>query len=163
MKILYLVRHAKSSWKDQSLNDIERPLNKRGKRDAPAMGHFLKKKNIYPDIIISSPAVRAAVTAKIIAENLSYPLNRIKYSDDIYDVDTTSLFKVVKHIKDKYDSAMITGHNPVLTNFGNALTNSRVDNIPTCGILGIELAIKSWLNITENCGTVIFFKFPKNL
>ena len=103
------------------------------------------------------------MTTKIISENLSYPINRIKYSDDIYDADTTSLFKVVRRIKDKYDSAMMTGHNPGLTNFANVLTNLRVDNIPTCGILCVKLAIKSWLNITENCGSVIFFKFPKNL
>jgi phosphohistidine phosphatase len=163
MKMLCLVRHAKSSWKFPDLDDFERPLNKRGKRDAPAMGHFLKDKNIRPDIIISSPAIRASVTTKIISKILAYPLNRVKYTDDIYESDITSLLKVVQSVKDKYKSAMIVGHNPALTNFANLLTNSRIDNIPTCGILCANLAINSWLDVAEDCGSIDFFKFPKNI
>jgi len=163
MKILYLVRHAKSSWKFPDLDDFERPLNKRGKRDAPAMGHFLKDKNIKPDIIITSPAVRASVTTKIISNIISYPLSRVKYADDIYEADITSLLNVVKSIKDKYKSAMIVGHNPGLTDFANILTNSRVDNIPTCGILSTNLSINSWQDISANCGSTNFYNFPKNI
>ena len=163
MKTLYLVRHAKSSWKFPELDDFERPLNKRGKKDAPAMGRFLKDKDIMPDIIISSPAVRASMTTRIISDILSYPLSRVKYSDKIYEADTTSLLKVVSRIDDKYNSTMLVGHNPGMTYFANMLASARIDNIPTCGIICAELDISSWQEILENCGTFKFFKFPKNL
>ncbi len=163
MKTLYLVRHAKSSWKFPELDDFERPLNKRGKRDAPAMGHFLKDKDIMPDIIISSPAVRASMTTRIISDILSYPLSRVKYSDKIYEADTASLLKVVSGVDNKYNSTMLVGHNPGMTYFANMLASARIDNIPTCGIICTELDISSWQEILENCGTFKFFKFPKNL
>jgi phosphohistidine phosphatase len=163
MKILFLARHAKSSWKYPELDDFERPLNKRGERDAPKMGQFLKKKGHMPDIIISSPAVRASLTTDIISGILSYPLKRVKYSDDIYEADTTSLFEVVSRVNNKFDSAMIVGHNPSMTYFANMLTNTQIDNIPTCGIFCFELDITSWQDISENCGKIKFFKYPKNL
>lgn len=163
MKTLYLVRHAKSSWKFPELDDFERPLNKRGKRDAPAMGRFLKDKDIMPDIIISSPAVRASMTTRIISDILSYPLSRVKYSDEIYEADTTSLLKVVSRVDDKFNSTMLIGHNPGMTYFANMLAKARIDNIPTCGIFCTELDISSWQEILENCGTFKFFEYPKNL
>ncbi len=163
MKTLYLLRHAKSSWKFPELDDFERPLNKRGKKDAPAMGRFLKDKDIMPDIIISSPAVRASMTTRIISDILSYPLSRVKYSDKIYEADTTSLLKVVSRVDDKFNSTMLVGHNPGMTYFANMLSSARIDNIPTCGIICTELDISSWQEILENCGTFKFFKFPKNL
>jgi len=163
MKTLYLVRHAKSSWKFPELDDFERPLNKRGKRDTPVMGQFLKDEKIMPDIIISSPAVRASTTAKTISEILSYPLNRVKYFDEIYEANATSLFDVVHKVNDKYESAMLIGHNPSMTYFANMLANIHIDNIPTCGIVCVELDISSWQEIVENCGVLQFFKFPKNL
>lgn len=163
MKILYLVRHAKSSWKFPELDDFERPLNKRGKRDARAMGRFLKDKDIMPDIIISSPAVRASMTTIIISDILSYPLSRVKYSDEIYEADATSLLKVVSRVDDKFNSTMLIGHNPGMTYFANMLASARIDNIPTCGIFCTELDISSWQEISVNCGTYKFFKFPKNL
>ncbi len=163
MKTLYLVRHAKSSWKFPELDDFERPLNKRGKRDAPAMGRLLKDKDIMPDIIISSPAVRASMTTKIISDILSYPLSRVKYSDEIYEADTTSLLRVVSRVDDKFNSTMLIGHNPGMTYFANMLASARIDNIPTCGIFCTELDISSWQEISGNCGTFKFFKSPKNL
>jgi len=163
MKTLYLVRHAKSSWKHPELDDFERPLNKRGKRDAPRMGQFLMNKGIIPDIIISSPALRALMTTKIISDILSYPKNQVTYFDDIYEADISSLFKILSKVKSKYNSAMMVGHNPGMTTIANALTNTRIDNIPTCGVFCTELDISSWQEISENCGELIFFKYPKNL
>jgi len=163
MKTLYLVRHAKSSWKHPELDDFERPLNKRGKRDAPAMGQFLLQKGIKPDIIISSPAVRASVTTKIISDILSYPFNRVAYSDDIYEAGISSLFKILSKVENKYNSGMIVGHNPGMTYFANTLASTRIDNIPTCGIFCTDLDISSWQEISEDCGVMKFFKYPKNL
>ena len=163
MKILYLVRHAKSSWKFPDLDDIDRPLNKRGKRDAPRMGNFLNNKKVRPDIIISSPAVRAAKTAELIADILSYPLQKILFNKEIYEASTTSLFNTIGKINNNFHSAMLVGHNPGMTYFANALANLRIDNIPTCGIVCTELDISSWKEIEEQCGVLRFFEYPKNL
>ena len=163
MKTLYLVRHAKSSWKHPELSDFKRPLNKRGKRDAPVMGRFLRDKDIIPDIIISSPAIRAAKTAKVISDILSYPRSKLIYNDDIYEASTTALFKIVNKIDDRFKSVMLVGHNPAMTYFANTLANIRIDNIPTCGIVCTKLATSSWQEISDNCGTLKFFEYPKNL
>jgi phosphohistidine phosphatase len=163
MKTLYLVRHAKSSWKFAELSDFERPLNKRGKRDAPTMGLFLKDKNFHPDIILSSPAVRAAKTAKIIADILSYSRNKIQFDEEIYEADTKTLFKIASNTNDKFNSAMMFGHNPSMTYFASSLANIRIDNIPTCGIVCVELDISSWKEISEHSGILKFFEYPKNL
>jgi phosphohistidine phosphatase len=163
MKILYLVRHAKSSWKFPDLDDFERPLNKRGNRDAPVMGRFLNEREILPDIIISSPAKRAKKTAKIISDVLTYPKNRINYDEGIYEASTMGLLKITSTIDDSCKSAMLVGHNPSMTYFANMLANFRIGNIPTCGIVCIDLNISSWKKLSENSGKLAFFEFPKNL
>ena len=163
MKTLYLVRHAKSSWKYRDLDDFDRPLNKRGERDAPAMGQFLKGKTIIPDIIISSPAIRASMTTRILSNFLSYPFKKVQFSEDIYEADISSLFKVLSRVDDKFASVMMVGHNPGMTYFANVLVNARIDNIPTCGVVCSDLDISSWQDISEKCGTMKFFRFPKNL
>ena len=163
MKTLYLVRHAKSSWKYPELDDFERPLNKRGKRDAPVMGSYLKDKKIIPEILISSPAVRAKKTAKIIAKKLDFPKHNIIFSEDIYEASTMGLLKITSRTDDKFNSAMLVGHNPSMTYYANTIANIRLDNIPTCGIAGIELNISSWKEISENCGKLLFFVYPKKL
>jgi phosphohistidine phosphatase len=163
MKTLYLVRHAKSSWKFPNLDDFDRPLNKRGKRDAPVMGKFLKERKILPDIIISSPAARAKKTAKIIAKALSYPKTDINFKKEIYEASAVGLLKIAAMINDKISSAMLFGHNPGMTYLANMLANVRIDNIPTCGVVCIELDIPSWNKISEDCGKLIFFEYPKNI
>lgn len=163
LKILYLIRHAKSSWKFPDLADFDRPLNKRGKRDAPVMANFLKTIEVRPDIIISSPANRASKTAQVIADVLSYSPDEIQYENDIYEAGTMSLFNIVSNTDDKFRTAMLFGHNPGMTYFANALANLRIDNIPTCGVVCIELSISSWSEIKESCGVLKFFEYPKNL
>jgi phosphohistidine phosphatase len=127
------------------------------------MGRFLKNKNILPDTIISSPAVRASKTTKIISDILSYPHNRVTYADQIYEANPNSLLKIIQSVDDKFNSVMLVGHNPSMTYFANMLANNRIDNIPTCGIFCAELDISSWQEISKNCGTLKFFEFPKNL
>ena len=112
MKSLYLVRHAKSSWKNPNLDDFERPLNKRGRKNAPFMGKVLKKLKVAPDLVISSPANRAATTARIIAAAINYPLKNIRYSEAIYEFGENALIHVVKQIDDTVNKAMVVGHNP---------------------------------------------------
>jgi phosphohistidine phosphatase len=161
MKTLYLVRHAKSSWKYPKLDDFERPLNKRGRKNAPFMGSILNEINVAPDLVISSPANRAAMTARIIAAALDYPLEDIRYSEAIYEFGEKALIEVVKEIDDAVIQAMVVGHNPATNGLANYIGDQPVSNIPTCGIFCVELDIGSWSNIKAHCGTVKFFEYPK--
>lgn len=160
MKTLYLVRHAKSSWKDSSLDDIERPLNKRGKRDAPFMGELLKEKVVIPDVVISSPAKRASKTAQIITEQIGYSKKDIIYAEEIYEASSRELVDFIKKLDDKYNSVMIFGHNPGFTMLNNFLSKKYIDNIPTCGIVALEFN-NSWKEIEKNSAKMLFFDFPK--
>ena len=161
MKTLYLVRHAKSSWKYPQLDDFERPLNKRGRKNAPFMGSILKELTVSPDLIVSSPANRAAMTARIIAAALDYPLEDICYSEAIYEFGEKALIDVVKEIKDEVNQAMVVGHNPAINGLANYIGDQPIGNIPTCGVFCIELDIASWSNIKAHCGKVKFFEYPK--
>ena len=161
MKTLYICRHAKSSWKDLSLADIERPLNKRGKRDAPFMGKLLSEKKETPDVLVTSPAVRARKTAKIYADALDYPREEIIISDLIYESGHNQLVEMLKNIEDKYSSVMIFGHNPGFTLLSNYLADSYIENIPTCGVVKINFEIGSWKMITHKSGKIEYFEYPK--
>ncbi len=161
MKTLYLVRHAKSSWKYPKLDDFERPLNKRGRKNAPFMGNVLRKLKITPDLVISSPANRAAMTARIIAAALDYSLENIHYSEAIYEFSEKALIDVVKEIDDNVNYAMVVGHNPATNGFANYIGDQPIVNIPTCGVFCVELDIESWANIHAQCGKVKFFEYPK--
>ncbi len=161
MKTLYLVRHAKSSWKYPNLDDFERPLNKRGRKNAPFMGKILKKLKVAPDLIISSPANRAAMTARIIAAKINYPLEKIRYSETIYQFSEDALIHVIKQLDNSVNKAMVVGHNPATNGLANYIGDRPISNIPTCGIYCLDLDISSWAKICENCGKLIFFEFPK--
>jgi len=161
MKSLYLVRHAKSSWKNPNLDDFERPLNKRGRKNAPFMGNVLKKLKVAPDLVISSPANRAATTARIIAAAINYPLEHIRYSEAIYEFSENALIHVVKQIDDSVNKAMVVGHNPAINGLANYIGDQPIGNIPTCGVCCVELDISSWTKISEHCGKLKFFEFPK--
>lgn len=161
MKTLYLARHAKSSWKHPELDDFERPLNKRGHRDAPVIGQILKNLKVSPDLIISSPAMRAAATAKIIAKAIGYPSKHIVYDKQIYLADEASIFEVIKNIDNSVVKAMIFGHNPVLTVMANVIADYPVSNLPTCAVFCADLNISSWDKVKEKCGKFKLFEYPK--
>ena len=159
MKQLYIIRHAKSSWKDLSVNDFNRALNKRGKKDAPFMGLKLKDKNILPDIIISSPALRAKRTAQTIASEVGYT-KQIQFDKKIYESTINYINKLLKSIKDEKNIVFLFGHNPTL----NMLVEDYIDfydNIPTCGIVKIEFNCNSWKDISPSNANFISFDYPK--
>ena len=160
MKTLYLVRHAKSSWKYPELDDFERPLNRRGRAGLESMGEFLKEVKAAPDLIISSPATRAATTARIIAYKIHYPLEKILYSEYIYLSDEDVLLNFIQDIDNDVKEAMLIGHNPALTDLANYISKQQIGNIPTCGIFCVEFNISSWRKISEQCGILKFFEFP---
>jgi phosphohistidine phosphatase len=161
MKKLILIRHAKSSWNFPHLKDFDRPLNSRGKKDAPLMGRRLKKKKEHPDLIISSPAKRAIKTAKIIAKQLDYPKKKIVVKENIYEASTDDLLEVIRNIDDKFTNVYLFGHNPGFNNLSYYLTKKDVDNIPTCGIFAIEFEIESWAYVKKGGGIFVYFDFPK--
>ena len=161
MKTLYLVRHAKSSWNHPELTDIKRPLNKRGKRDAPFMGNLLAKGKIKVDQIISSPAIRAYSTAKIFASAIGYPLENINLDKNIYEADSYDLLQIIHGLDNKIDFVMLFGHNPGLTELYNKLSNKPIGNLPTCAATAIEFDIKYWEEVETFTGKLKFFEYPK--
>ena len=161
MKTLYLVRHAKSSWKYPNLDDFERPLNKRGRKNAPFMGRILKKLKVAPDLVISSPANRAATTARIIADTIDYPLEKIHYNETIYGSSEYDLVQVIQQLDDTVNRAMLVSHNPALTDLANTIADTAISNIPTCGVFCVKVSISSWAKIGEQRGKLKFFEFPK--
>jgi phosphohistidine phosphatase len=161
MKILYICRHAKSSWDYPELHDFERPLNNRGKRDAPLMGKILYEKNINVDKIISSPAKRAYKTAKIIAKYIGFNITAIQKDEKIYSASAGELIAIIQKVPDSVSSLMIFGHNPAFTSLNNYLSDISLDNIPTSGIVCLKFDISSWKEIDPQRSKQIFFEYPK--
>jgi phosphohistidine phosphatase len=149
VKTLVLVRHAKSSWKDDSLADHDRPLNRRGKRDAPEMGRRLADLVGTPHLIVSSPARRALATARIIAEATGYPVDGIREDERIYQAGPAEILDVIRGLEDERERVFLLGHNPGLTEVVNLLSEPAVDNVPTCGVVELRLATRRWSDISR--------------
>lgn len=161
MKRLYLNRHAKSSWDNSDLSDFDRPLNKRGKRDAPFMGKILSETVKKPDLIYSSPANRAITTARIIADCFKYNVIDIVEDEKIYESAVSSILKIINNTDDKFETIMIFGHNPTFTMLSNYLSDKSIPNIPTSGFVQIDFNLNSWNEIEGGTGKLILFEYPK--
>ena len=144
MKILTIVRHAKSSWNDTSLSDRKRPLNKRGERDAPIMGKRISDHGIRPSLIVTSPATRAWTTAKIIAHELTYPEEFLQREDHLYHASLEGILDVIVAQDDGFNSVMVVGHNPGLTDLVNFLQPGLTNNLPTAGVVSVQIDQDSW-------------------
>jgi len=160
-KILYLVRHAKSSWSDPSLADKDRPLNQRGRSSAPDMGKRLAEEGHRPDLIISSPARRAFSTAKLIAQELDYAEAEIVTDESLYFSGTGSMLKLLEKLDDRYEKVMIIGHNPALTSLLNILVETTIDNMPTCAIAVLGFDMTSWSELHIADSDLLAYDFPK--
>ena len=161
MKELILVRHAKSSWRDPSLNDHSRPLNKRGKRDAPAMGDRLARRGCDPDLLVSSSADRALETARIIAGELDYPPAGIKVEDRIYGAGPPELLDVIRETDDSVGILMLFGHNPGMTDLANRLGPGDIHNMPTCAVLHLRFQADTWSTVGDVRGDEVLYDYPK--
>ena len=161
MKRLYLIRHAKSSWAEPGLRDFDRPLNNRGKLDAPFMGMRLADQGIRPDLMLASPAKRARKTAKCIAEAVAYPAKEIVFIDAIYEAAVADLFGIVGQAPDDVGVLFLVGHNYAITDLAESLTGQSLGNIPTGGIAGIEFAVSAWSEIALGSGRLLFLDYPK--
>lgn len=163
MKKLYLIRHAKSSWKEDGLSDFDRPLNKRGQADAPEMGRRLREAGVRPDVLISSPANRAITTAITIANAVGFPAEHVQTREAMYLAGTTSLMEILKGIENRHMLAFMFGHNPGFTDLANQLSNVRIDNIPTCGIFCVQFDVENWADIEAGAGKWLSFDYPKKI
>jgi phosphohistidine phosphatase len=147
MKTLLILRHAKSSWNNPELADIDRPLNKRGKRDAPRIGALLREEDLIPDIIISSPAVRARKTAKAVSKASGYE-GKIEINEDYYPGYTESFIESFYSLEERIGSVMIVAHNPGLEEFLYDLTGESV-RLPTSALAQVLLPIDEWFELEE--------------
>jgi phosphohistidine phosphatase len=160
VKRLFILRHAKSSWKDETLDDFDRPLNKRGKNDLNIMykviDRFLKQTNTDIEYLLSSSSVRTTLTIEAI-----FPEKEIDYKFDLYNADENKLRTCVEYLSDEYDTVLVCGHNTAITSFVNSYGNKQIDNVPTCAFCEIVFDCESWHDIDKQNGRLSAFEYPK--
>ena len=162
MKTLLVFRHAKSSWKNANLADFDRPLNKRGKRDAPRMGELIRREGIVPDLIICSSAERALATAEAAALACGYD-SEIKTTRQLYHAWSDEYLEVLNAVPDPHDRVMIVGHNPGMENLIEELTGDWI-RMPTATLVQISLEIDTWSELSfESSALLVNFWRPKEL
>jgi phosphohistidine phosphatase len=162
MKRLSLIRHAKSSWKQREIPDFERPLNARGERDAPEMALRFARRSPPPDAILSSPAARAASTARAVARALGRDEDGISYERQLYLASATELLTLVQRLDDELEHVAIVGHNPGISALADALAREAVDSVPTSGVVRLELDVERWREVGEGRGHVVEVDLPRH-
>lgn len=161
MKRVIIVRHAKSVPYGYD-DDFNRDLSSRGKSDASIIGSELRKRGVYPDVMISSPAKRALKTARIFAEQLDFDRNNIVEKEDIYDGQTTSEFvEMIQGLPKTASTAFIFGHNPGFYYFVGNLLTSFHDDMPTCSTVVIDFDVDSWEEVEARTGKKAFQLIPQ--
>lgn len=161
MKTLFLLRHAKSSWKDVSLPDIERPLNERGRRAAPLMGKFMRKQKLQPDLILCSTAKRARQTIALVVKAAAFKAE-LRYDERIYEASLARLLEIVSQLDDAAQTALLVGHNPGFEELLESLTGE-VRRMPTAALAHITLNIERWTDAREQSGELVRLVRPKDL
>lgn len=160
MKLLFILRHAKSSWTDTSLSDFERPLNERGLNTAPFMGELLARRSYVPDLIVSSPAKRASQTATLIKEAAGFN-SEIRFDERIYEASPQTLRQVISELDDSLGTAMLVGHNPGIEGFIRYLTK-KIEPMPTAALAVIKLKIDGWSEADADSGKLVEIIRPKD-
>ena len=161
MKTLTIVRHAKSSWKDATLPDRKRPLNRRGERDAPEMGRRIKEHGIRPSLIISSPATRAWTTARVIADAIGYPREFLHKEDGLYLASVDEILDVIVAQDAGFNNLMLVGHNPGLTDLVNFFVPGLTGNLPTAGVVSLEIDSAGWSLYEQPDAKLLVHDWPK--
>lgn len=160
-KELFVLRHAKSSWDEPNVDDVDRALTTRGITDAYSIANRQKKHLKDLDLILTSHANRATHTATIFAGIIGYPNEKIKLSSTIYEISENQLITIVKKLPDDIARVLIVGHNPTFTYFVNKFLKSPIDNIPTAGIVGLSFRSTTWNDISRDNLQSSFFEYPK--
>ncbi|WP_035758032.1 SixA phosphatase family protein [Hugenholtzia roseola] len=165
-KTLVLIRHAKSSWKDSTLADFDRPLNKRGKQDAPMMGEILASKELRPEAFYLSPAKRSKKTAEKIAEKIAFPQHLLKIEDQLYFGGSEKIVQWIKKLNNHLHTIFIVSHNPDLNDLaayflGSDFFNRQIQNLPTASLLALQIPVESWHQIERGKANPLFYEYPK--
>ncbi len=163
MKTLTLLRHAKSSWSNPGLGDHERPLNTRGERDAPEMARRINEAGIRPSLIVSSPATRAWNTAKFLAKEISYPNEFLQRDNKLYGAGLDTLIRYLASQDSGFNSILMVGHNPGLTEFANYLVPDVTNNLPTAGVLSVQIDSDDWDLRDAKSITLDLYDYPKRV
>lgn len=161
MKTIFLVRHAKSSWDDPDLADKERPLAKRGLRDAPFMAQLVRANGFVPDRLVSSTARRALSTASFFAAAYHLPASQVQLRDDLYEASSFEVIRIIQSLDDADQTVFLFGHNPTFTSVANMFEGPYIGNIPTTGIVGIQASVDSWKKFDSHSAQRFAFWFPK--
>ena len=160
IKTLYLIRHAKSSWKDIDASDFERGLTKKGKKSIETIGSYLMLRGIRPDLILASCARRAEETADMLAKKLSFE-GPVNYMQELYFTDTETLRQIIMMQESDVERIFVVGHNPQVTDMANMLMDEHISKIPGMGVVAIDFEIDQWSEIEHIKGKMDFFIFPK--
>jgi phosphohistidine phosphatase len=161
LKQLIIIRHAKSSWDFSILNDFDRPLNERGRKDAPMISKRLLDKKITIDAFISSTAKRAFTTAAYFAEAYAVKEKQIIKVPELYHAAASVFYDVIENTNDSLNTIAVFSHNPGITDFVNQLTNTKIDDMPTCGVFAVTIKIEKWKNFANAEKEFWFFDYPK--
>jgi phosphohistidine phosphatase len=162
MKTIILVRHAKSSWEDFSLPDFDRPLNDRGRRDAPVMAERLRERGIVPELLVSSTAKRAQKTCKLFAEALGMDKSAILLKEELYLAEPDMFGKVIVSLNDRISCVALYAHNPGITAFANLTGVADIDDMPTCSIFAYTAEAREWKDVAKASKKFLFFDQPKH-
>jgi phosphohistidine phosphatase len=160
-KILYITRHGKSFWDFEGIADIDRPLSIRGVNNAYLMAERLKAKGLIPELLISSPAIRALHTAEIFIRTLGVDWSSLEINDKLYFGYTNEILEAILHLDNRYSSVMIFGHNPSFTQLANTLLLNPVDNIPTAGMITLVFPVNKWTELRDTKPQSEDFDYPK--
>lgn len=161
LKTICFIRHAKSSWDDISLADHDRPLNKRGKRDAPMMAEKMEKLGIKPDYILCSTARRAKDTARHFIKTFELKESDVRYEGNLYGAGPDDVIRIVRTVPDDKKSVFVFGHNPTLTILANTFAGVQIDNVPTCGVFKAKTMVESWKSFDPAQAAFVAFYYPK--
>jgi phosphohistidine phosphatase len=162
-KQLILLRHAKSSWKNGVLGDVDRPLSERGNRDAPRMGKRLLSRQARPGLVLASHATRAQRTATLVARALRLPAELIKTEESLYLAEPAAVLAVVAGQDDTHSCLIVVAHNPGLTDLANRLLPElALDNLPTAGVVAIDFAAARWQDLAAAPAKLAYYDYPKN-
>jgi phosphohistidine phosphatase len=161
MKTLFLLRHAKSGWKDSDLRDFDRPLTDRGKKAAGTIGRYMRKHDLRPELVVSSPAERARATVALVIEAARLPQD-VRFDERIYEAHTGRLLEVVSQLDEQVQSAMLVGHNPGFEELAEHLTG-QVVQMPTATLVQVDLDVEKWKQVRAGAGRLKRVIKPKEL
>lgn len=161
MKTVYVIRHAKSSWEFPELTDADRPLNDRGRRDAPFMANLLYEQGVKVDKIVSSPALRALTTAIYFSKKFEIKKSELKIEPDIYEAYTGTILRLFQEFENDWNTVFMFGHNPAFTDVLNHFSKNYISNLPTCGIGKIVSDVNDWKDFSPDTASLQITFFPK--